>query len=175
LKWRSAILALLAVAWLAGGLSAATVAQETPTVGTFSQFLRSQGFSLTDEEVAFLDADERSQASFAQALVNLQMLAAIDPAARPTGWRDALLGEMNRIISLNPEQTPPAPTRLQRLRELGVAQRAHVVAAVRQWLQAFEAGAEEWWLQGSTDMEAAREAMASWQQELIARFPPPQQ
>jgi hypothetical protein len=175
LKWRSAILALLTVGWLAGGLPSEAAAQDTPAVMTFSQFLRSQGFSVTDEEVAFLDADEQSQASFAQALVNVQMLAAIDPAARPAGWRDALVGELNRLISLNPEQTPPAPTRLQRLRELGVAQRAHLVAAVRQWLRALEAGNEEWWLQGSTDMEAAREAMANWQQELLARYPPPQQ
>jgi hypothetical protein len=162
---------LLAAVHLASWTEIAS-AQDPPPTSGFSQYLRSQGFTLTDEEAAYFDADEKLQASFSQSLVNLELLVAMDPAQRPAGWRDAVVGELNRLLGLTPDQAPAAPPTLQRLRELGIAQRAHVLAAAREWLRALESGQSEWWLQGNDQMRAAREAMATWQQELLTRYPP---
>ena len=99
----------------------------------------------------------------------------MDPSLRNDEWRQALEGELNRVIAMNPSEAPAAPPSLQRLRELGVEQRTFVWRAARQWLDGLQGGDAEWLQRGGDDFRAAMQGMANWQQELVSRFPPPQQ
>jgi hypothetical protein len=55
-----------------------------------------------------------------------------------------------------------------------VAHRTQVRDAARQWLAAVQAGEAEWLERGGDAYRAALQSMEGWQQELMARFPPPQ-
>jgi hypothetical protein len=157
--------------------SPAALAQTTeaqPVIATFSQYLRATGHNLSAEEAVFLDADERIQAPFTLTMTNIQLLSRVDPAQRNDRWRQALVDELTRLLSLDPSASPPAPASLERVRELGIAQRTHVWRAARQWLDALQADDPEWLLRGDEEYRAALRDMSRWREELLARYPPPQ-
>ena len=171
------MLALLSLASVSLLGSPAAIAQtvDPSTVTSFSQYLRAIGHNITPAEATFLDADERIQASFTQALVNVDLLSRVDPSLRNDEWRQALEGELNRVIAMNPSDAPAALHSPKRLRELGVEQRTYVWRAARQWLDGLQGGDPEWLQRGVDDFRAAMQGMANWQQEIVSRFPPPEQ
>ena len=170
------MLALLALttALLAGVGSAAAQEAEQPQITSFSQLLRTNGYTLSDAEAQYLDADEQFQLTYAQGLWNVHLLSLVDPAQRNDEWRQAIVGELNRLVAADPSAAPQAPASLQRHRELGMAQRSQVREAARQWLAAVQASDPEWLERGGDAYRAALQGLESWQQELLVRFPPPQ-
>ena len=178
MHWRLILTALLTLGvsplFAPPGVSAQSADSQVP-IATFSQYLRTQRHRLSDAETAFFDADEAVQTVYAQALVNVDLLSRVDPERRNDEWRQALLGELGRILATDPASAPAAPPNLQRLRELGIAQRTNMWAAARRWLDALQAGDPEWLQRGGDEFRAALQGMSNWQQELVALYPPPQQ
>ena len=174
--WRlTTLVALtLASALLHSPGPAAAQTPEQPAITSFSQYLRVQGYNVTDAEAQYLDQDEAVQAVYGQALWNVHLLSLVEPAQRNDEWRQALVAELNRLIEADPSVTPQAPASLQRHRELGIAHRSRMRDAARQWLAGVQASDPEWLERGGDAYRAALQAMESWQQELLARFPPPQ-
>jgi hypothetical protein len=149
---------------------------EAPAAPTsFGQFLRASGLSVTDAEIAYLDADERLEQAYLLALTNLQLLAATPAEQQNDQWRQSLTAELNRIIAMDPSGVPPAPSSLQRFRDLGVEHRQHVQRAAQQWLSGVQANDAQWNARGGDEERAAGDAYTAWMQELAARFPPPEQ
>ena len=104
--WRREILGtvLLLGALLGAGQPAA--AQEATAPATFGEFMRAQGYDVTDAEIAYLNADEHVQVVYAEALLNVDALARVAPAEQSAEWRQALLGELTRLAEadLTPER-----------------------------------------------------------------------
>lgn len=174
--WRRLVLAAFGFAsmTLLGGGGVAAQTADAPVIWTFSQYLRSNGYNISDAESQFLDADEQIQAVFTQTLVNVDLLSRAEAAMRNDDWRQALVGELRRLVNMDPNAAPVAPASLQRLRDLGVDQRLHMWRAARAWLDAVEAGDPEWLQRGSEEFRYGMAGMSSWQQELVSRYPPPQ-
>jgi len=176
LIWRRLALALFGFATLAlvRGPDVAAQTADPPIITTFSQYLRANGYNVTDAESQFLDADEQIQAIYTQTLVNIDLLARVEAALRGDEWRQALAGELTRIVNMDPNGAPAAPPSLQRLRDLGIDQRTHMWRAARAWLDAVQAGDPEWLQRGGEEYRSGMAGMSSWQQELVSRYPPPQ-
>ncbi|HZU05817.1 MAG TPA: hypothetical protein VFB73_07585 [Chloroflexota bacterium] len=170
----SAMLGAVGLLVVSAVTAGAQAESPTPTITSFSQYLRAIGHNLSPDEAAFFDADEPIQAAFTQPLVHLDLLVQVSPEQRNDQWRQAVLSELTRLVALDPSNAPPAPPRLQRLRELGIAQRTHVWRAARQWLEALEQDDPDWLERGGDEFRAARERMAEWQRELLSIYPYPQ-
>jgi hypothetical protein len=176
LTWWPKFLALVALtaALLVGGGAALAQETEQPELTSFSQFLRANGYTVSDPEAQYLDADEQFQLTYAQGLWNVHLLSLVEPEQRNDEWRQTLVTELNRLLAADPSAAPQAPASLQRHRELGMAQRSQVREAARQWLAAVQAGDPEWLERGGDAYRAALQGLENWQQELLVRFPPPQ-
>jgi hypothetical protein len=141
-----------------GAVTASAQAESpTPTITSFSQYLRAIGHNLSPDEAAFFDADEPVQAAFTQPLVHLDLLVQVSPEQRNDQWRQAVLSELMRLVALDPSNAP----------------RTHVWRAARQWLEALEQGDPNWLERGGDEFRAARERMAEWQRELLTIYPYP--
>jgi hypothetical protein len=175
---RRLILAMLVVfggAALGGAASAhAQNADPAQAPTSFGQFLRASGLTVSDAELAYLDADERLEQAYLLALTNLQLLAATPAEQQTDPWRQSLTSELNRVVAMDPAGVPPAPPSLQRFRDLGVEHRRHLQQAARLWLEGVQAGDAQWNVRGADEDRAAGESYTAWIQELAARFPPPQ-
>lgn len=156
-----------------GAVALAQTPVPAPTAMTFSQALRSQGYSLSDAEVAFLDADEQIQAAYVQALISIDLLSQVDAERRNDDWRQAVQTELQRILAQDPAAAPSAPQSLQHFRELAIAFRRDVAAAATKWLEALQANDPEWLQRGLADYSSARRRLADMQQELYTLYPPP--
>lgn len=167
------ILCGMAVASAERALAQNADATAAPT--SFGQFLRASGLSVSDAEMAYLDADERLEQAYLLALTNLQLLAATPGEQQTDQWRQSLTSELNRIVGMDPSGVPQAPASLQRFRDLGVEHRRYVQQAARQWLEGVQGGDPQWNVRGADAERAAGESYTAWMQELSARFPPPQQ
>jgi hypothetical protein len=174
LIWRREILGIVLLLGALVGAGRPAAAQEATAPATFGEFLRAQGYDVTDAEIAYLNADEHVQVVYAEALLNVDALARVAPAEQSAEWRQALLGELTRLVEADPNATPPAPPSLARHRELGVTHRAQLQEAARQWLAGVQVDDPEWLQRGAEAFRAAMESLAGWQAELLARFPPPQ-
>jgi hypothetical protein len=170
------ILSLIGVVAALFVVTAPTHAQtgETPAITSFSQWLRANGFTLADQEAAFFDADEQVQAVYTISLTNVDLLSRADMNQRTDEWRQALIGELQRILATDPNGAPSAPPNLQPLRDLSVSQRTHMQRAARAWLDALQGGDPEWLARGGDEFRAGMQDLSNWQQELLARYPPPQ-
>jgi len=157
----------LALAQGSGG----QVAEPQSQASSLSQFLQSQGHSLSPEETAFFDADEAIQNTYMQDIVAIALLARTDPDARTDDWRQSVGNALLLLINTDPAAAPPAPAGLQRLRDLAVSQRRHYQAAARLWLEAFQAGDPNWIDRGDEERQAGLRDLYSWQEELVTRYP----
>jgi hypothetical protein len=174
---RLILVALLSLCTTVGAFerAAAQNADATAAPTSFGQFLRASGLTVSDAEIAYLDADERLEQGYLLALTNLQLLAATPTEQQNDQWRQSLASELNRIIAMDPAAVPQPPPSLQRFRDLGVEHRQHVQQAARQWLNGVQAGDAQWNVRGADAERLAGEAYTAWMQELAARFPPPEQ
>jgi hypothetical protein len=175
---RLILVALLTICGLGlngAGRALAQNADSTAAPTSFGQFLRASGVTVSDAEMAYLDADERLEQGFLLALMNLQSLAATPAEQQTAEWRQSLTSELNRIVAMDPGGVPQAPPSLQQFRDLGVQHRQHVQQAARRWLEGVQAGDPQWNVRGADEERAAGESYAAWMQELAARFPLPQQ
>jgi hypothetical protein len=173
---RLILVALLVFCGSALGSVERAVAQSADTAAaptSFGQFLRASGLTLSDSELAYLDADERLEQAYLLALTNLQLLVATPSEQQTDEWRQSLTSELNRIIAMDPAGVPPAPSSLERFRDLGVEHRRHVQQAARQWLAGVQAADPQWNVRGADEERAAGESYTAWMQELAVRFPPP--
>ncbi|HLH20931.1 MAG TPA: hypothetical protein VK066_00290 [Chloroflexota bacterium] len=174
---RLLLVALLTMTSLAVGGAQRVLAQDadaTAAPTTFGQFLRASGLTVSDAELAYLDADERLEQSYMLALTNLQLLAATPAEQQNDQWRQSLTAELNRLISMDPAGVPQAPPSLQRFRDMGIEHRRHIQQAAQQWLAGVQANDPQWNTRGADEERAAGESYTAWMQELAARFPPPQ-
>ena len=178
MSWRlilAAIISVLAAVTWNGRPAQAQGGEAAPAPSSFSQYLRTNGYSLSEAEVSYLDADERAQAVYSLGIMNVDLLSRVPPEQQNDQWRQALVEELTRLAQADPSAAPPAPPTLQRLRELAIAHRAHIQRAAQQWLAAVQAGDPDWMQRGGDEFRAAGEGFGDWQQELMARFPPPAQ
>jgi hypothetical protein len=151
LSWQRHARLFLGAATLLLITAVGAAAQETvqpPAASSFSQALRAQGHSLSDAEAAFLDADERLQATYIQALINIDLLSRVDAERRNDDWRQALTSELQRILGQDPSASPSPPSSLEQFRELAIAYRRDVHAAATKWMEAVGANDPEWLQRG---------------------------
>ncbi|HLH26468.1 MAG TPA: hypothetical protein VK066_28440 [Chloroflexota bacterium] len=159
-------------AWASGqnqGADNATVTTMSP-----SQLIRQAGYTLTDAEAAYLDADQPIGQQWSTALMQVVALGGPNAGLPDSTMQPALEAVLQRLIALDPEAAPEAPPSLQPLRSLAVQQREATQRAAKAWLAALQAGDPNWWQAGAADLTLANQALQSWQQEMAARYPPPQ-
>jgi hypothetical protein len=151
------------------GADAATV-----TTLSLSQIIRQAGYTLTDEEAAYLDADQAFGQQYSTALLQVVALGGPNAGLPDSAVQPALEAVLQRLVALDPAASPEAPASLQPLRALAVEQREAARRAAVAWLDALQAGDPNWWQAGASDFAATNLALQNWQQELAARYPPPQ-
>jgi hypothetical protein len=159
-------------AWASGQYQGA----ETATITTVSpsQLIRQAGYTLTDAEAAYLDADQPIGQQYSTALLQVMALGGPNAGLPDSTLQPAVEAVLQRLAALDPSATPDAPDSLQRVRTLAVEQRQATQRAATAWLAALQAGDPNWWQAGADDLAAANLALQNWQQELAARYPPPQ-
>lgn len=139
-----------------------------------SQLIRQAGYSLTDAEAAYLDADQPIGQQYSTALLQVMALAGPNAGLPDSAMQPAAEAVLQRLSALDPTAAPTAPDSLQRLRALAVDQRQAMQRAANAWLTALRAGDPNWWQAGANDLTAANQALQDWQQEFVGRYPPPQ-
>ncbi len=147
----------------------------TVTMPPPSQIIRQAGYSLTDAEAAYLDADQQVGQQFATTLLQVMALAGPNGSQLDAASQGAVIAALQKIIALNPSTTPSAPPSLQHLQELAVQQRQATQRAAADWLAALQAGDPNWWQAGADDFATAAQGLQDWKAELQALYPPPQQ
>jgi hypothetical protein len=168
----------LAVAVLS---SAPPAAAQVPPLGDpsqgmvpVSQIIRQAGYTLTDAEAAYLDAEQQLQGQYLTPFVQVVTLAGTE-GVPVDSTRTNIMAELQKVTNLDPSAAPEAPASLQRLRELTIQQRVGMRAVAQQWLDGLIAGDPDWRQRGASDFQAAQQSLSDWQQELANRFPPPTQ
>jgi hypothetical protein len=147
-----------------------------PPVVRLSQLIRDAGYTLTDAEVAYLDADEQVQVQYVIPIVRVVTLLGPAESGLPdASVLPAVEAELQQVAALDPGASPQAPDSLARLRELAVGHRTAVRQAAVAWLAGLQAGDAEWRQRGADAFGTAQQSLGEWQQELIARYPPPAQ
>jgi len=161
-------------------LPAAPVGAQMPPPGDpsqgmvpISQIIRQAGYTLSDAEAAYLDAEQRVQGQYLTPLFQVVTLAGTE-GIPSDATRANILTELQKVTSLDPNAAPEAPASLQRLRELAIEQRGAIRAVAQQWLNALQAGDPDWRTRGASDFMAAQQSLSDWQQELASRYPPPE-
>jgi hypothetical protein len=139
-----------------------------------SQIIRQAGYTLSDAEATYLDAEQQLQAQYLAPMLQVMALAGGPEAGVPSDATQAgIVAELQKVVALDPGAAPEAPTTLQRLRELAVLQRVGLRRVAEQWLEALQGGDPDWRTRGASDFQAAQQSLADWQQELASRYPPP--
>ena len=139
-----------------------------------SQIIRQAGYTLSDAEAAYLDAEQQLQAQYLAPMLQVMALAGGPEAGMPGDATQAgIVAELQKVVALDPSAAPEAPATLQRLRELAVLQRVGLRRVAEQWLEALQGGDPDWRTRGASDFPAAQQSLADWQQELASRYPPP--
>jgi hypothetical protein len=171
-----AALALAATVQPVGRASAQypTVDLSQPPVPV-SQVIRQAGYSLSDAEAAYLDAEEQMQAQYAAPLFQVLTLAGPATGLPDAATQASIVAELQQLLALDPNAAPQAPPALQRIRELAFQHRAALQRAAALWLAALQAGDADWRLRGAEEFAAAQESLAGWIQEMVSRYPPPSQ
>jgi len=139
-----------------------------------SQIIRQAGYSLTDAEAAYLDGEQQLQALYVRALAQIVTLAGSESGVPQGATREVIVGELQRLVALDPNAAPSAPDSLQPLRELALRQRAAIRQAASLWLEGLQAGDPDWRARGGDAFAEAQQSLLNWQQELGSRYPPPQ-
>jgi hypothetical protein len=139
-----------------------------------SQLIRQAGYTLTDAEAAYLDADQQIGQQYSTALLQVVALGGPNAGLPDSAIQPALVAVLQRLLALDPAATPEAPASLETLRSMAVEQRQATQRAASAWLAALQAGDPNWWQAGADDFAAANQALQNWQQEFAARYPPPQ-
>ena len=143
-------------------------------MAAISQIIRQAGYTLTDAEAAYLDAEQQLQAQYLAPMLQVMTLAGGPEAGVPGDATQAsIVAELQKVLALDPNAASEAPGALQRLRELAVLQRVGLRRVAQQWLEALQAGDPDWRTRGADDFMAAQQSLAEWQQELASRYPPP--
>ena len=135
---------------------------------TASQMIRNAGYNLTNEEAAYLDADERVMERFLTALlaVDYQSNLVNEPAIR-----QVVLEQLRQLVSLNAAETPVAPpASMEALHRVAQARRTATQQAARAWLEGLEANDPNWVLRGSDAYGRARQGEADWYSALRERL-----
>ncbi|HLI28788.1 MAG TPA: hypothetical protein VKZ60_17115 [Chloroflexota bacterium] len=140
-----------------------------------SQVIRQAGYSLTDAEAAYLDAEQQLQFEWVAPLWQVVTLAGTESGLPDASTQAAIRAELEKLLAMDPTAGPAAPPQYQRLRELAVAQRQALQRAARAWLAALQAGDPDWRQRGADDAQAAQRALEEWAAEMVARYPPPAQ
>ena len=138
-----------------------------------SQVIRQAGYSLSDAEAAYLDADQQVQVQYAAPLYEVVRLAGPDAGLPDAATQASIAAELQRLLALDPNAAPQAPASLQRLRELAVQSRAALQRAAASWLDGLQAADPDWRLRGAEEFAAAQQILAQWLQEFVSRYPPP--
>ena len=170
-----AVFASLAGPW--APVRAQQAASDQPQgITPMSQFLQQAGFSLDPAEASYLDADQNVQIQYVGPLFEAFRLAGSEESGLPdSAAQEQIVAALQKIVALDPNAAPQAPASLARLRELAVEQRAALRRAAVGWLSALQAGDENWRQRGADDFAAARQSLGAWNQEMLMRYPPPEQ
>lgn len=141
-----------------------------------SQFLQQAGFTLDAAEATYLDADQDVQIQYIGPLFEVFSLAGAEESGLPdSATQEKIVAALQKVVALDPNAAPQAPSSLARLRELAVEQRAALRRAAAGWLGALQAGDEDWRQRGADDFVAAQQSLGAWNQEMFTRYPPPEQ
>src|SRR3954447_16041223 len=89
-----------------------------------SEMIRQAGYTLTDAEAAYLDADQPIGQQYSTALLQLVALGGPNAGLPDSAAQPALVAVLQPVLALAPAPPPEAPASLQPLRALAVEQRA---------------------------------------------------
>jgi hypothetical protein len=178
-RYFTTVVVILLASTLAAGAWATPALQSGdagPPIVPLSQIIREAGHALSDAEAAYLDADQLVQAQYAAPLFRVIGLAGPGTTGVPEGQvRLTIESELQSLAGLDPSAAPVAPPSLSRFRELAVEHRTALRRAAAAWLAGLQAADPDWRDRGAGDFAAAQQSLATWQQELLGRYPPPSQ
>jgi len=125
-----------------------------------SAMIRNAGYQISDEEAAYLDADEQATDQFVRAMLTTELQA---PTINDDYSRQTVIAELQRVAALDPAavSTPPPPT-LTELNRIAVTRRTAMRDTAQQWLAGLNANDPNWVARGSDAYGAARSAENEW-------------
>jgi hypothetical protein len=130
--------------------------------------IRAAGFTVTDQEAAYLDADAQFTDQFVAPMLTVELHA---PFVSDDFSHQVVLSQLQQVANLDPNgntvQPPPSLAELERIQ---AARRASIRQAAQQWLAALQANDPNWVMAGSDAYGAARQGEADWYAALRQRL-----
>ena len=125
-----------------------------------SAMLRNAGYTLTDDEARYLDADEQVTDRFVAPILTVELHAQF---VNDEFSRQVVLNQLRQLTALDPAATTVAPpASLAELHRVAVARRMALRSAAQQWLAGLEANDPTWVTRGAEAYGAARQGEADW-------------
>jgi hypothetical protein len=133
-----------------------------------STMLRNAGYTLSDAEARYLDADEQLTDQFVAPILTVELHAAF---ASDEFSRQVMMSQLRQVMALDPNSNAvPAPPSLGELERIAVARRAALRRAAEQWLSGLDASDPAWVNRGAEAYGAARQGEADWLTALRQRL-----
>jgi len=132
-----------------------------------SQMLRNAGYTISADEGAFLDADERLTDQFVTPVLTVELQA---PFANDEFSRQVILSELRKVVALDPAASTAPPAALSELARISVVRRSAIRQAAQGWLAGLEANDPSWVTRGSDAYGTARQAEVDWYAALRQRL-----
>ena len=170
-------IAAAAIAWPAGA-QAPQAEAVPPATGpvTVSQMIMNAGYTLTPDEIVYLDADEQYMERYVTAILAVDMQAAF---VNEPSIRQVVTDQLRQVVALDPSGGPRPPASMQALHQVGQARRSAIQRAARGWLEGLEANDPYWVNRGAEAYGQARQGEADWysalRERLLAQANNPQQ
>jgi hypothetical protein len=125
-----------------------------------SAMLRNAGYTLTDDEARYLDADEQLTDRFVAPILTVELHAQF---VNDEFSRQVVLNQLRQLTALDPSTVTVAPpASLAELHRISVARRTALRNAAQQWLAGLEANDANWVTRGVEAYGAARQGEADW-------------
>jgi hypothetical protein len=135
---------------------------------SISMLLRNAGYTITEEEARYLDADEQLTDRFVAPILTVEMHA---QTINDEFSRQVVLNQLRQVTSLDPTaNSVAAPASLAELHRIAVARRTALRDAAQQWLAGLEASDPQWVARGVEPYGAARQGEADWLTALRQRL-----
>lgn len=130
--------------------------------------IRGAGFTITDDEAAYLDADAQFTDQFVAPMMTVELHA---PYVSDDFSRQVVLNQLQQVARLDPTaSTVRPPASMADLDRVQVARRTAIRQAAQQWLTALQANDPNWVMAGSDAYGAARQGEADWYAALRQRL-----
>ena len=133
-----------------------------------SAMLRNAGYTLTDAEARYLDADEQLTDQFVAPILTVELHAQF---AADEFSRQVMISQLRQVTALDPgANTVPAPASMGEIERIAVTRRAALRRAAEQWLGGLEANDPAWVNRGVEAYGTARQGEADWLAALRQRL-----